>query len=82
MAAIITREHSGQKYIEIAVEKIGSAPVVTLGYGDGKGDVSLNIHNRFPGNWIAEVDWPEGVPVEDVKPRVYQDTGPTALVGA
>jgi hypothetical protein len=79
---IVIREQSGRKYIEMAVENIGDAPVVTLGYGDGEGDVALTRHNRFPGNWIAEVEWPEGVAVEDVKPRVYRDTSPPALIAA
>ncbi len=71
---IVIREHSGKKYIEIGVEKIGSAPIVTPGYGDGEGDVALIRHNRFPGNWVVEVKWPVGVPVEDVKPLIYQET--------
>ena len=71
---IVIREHSGKKYIEVTVGELGKAPTVTLGYGDGEGDVALKRHHRFPGGWIVEIEWPEGMPAEKVVPKVYQET--------
>lgn len=79
MDAVLTRLHTGNKFIEISVPKWGAKPAVRCELIPEGEEASINEHSRF-GAYLVDIQWPAGVdkPVVTIEPDASVVDGKSA----